>query len=117
MNMHPIVGSTTSKGIIGTMHRGLRWMGLKVREKIELKIHLAYDPEASVWYVAESDIPGLNLEAEDPAQLMRKIADCAGEMIELNAAEIISSHNDRKERPMVTFRPVFDSAVPVPAYG
>lgn len=97
------------------MQRGLRWMGMNVREKIELKVHLAFDAEASVWYIAESDIPGLSLEADDPHELVRRISECAGELIELNEDEILQ--NAREQRPTVSFRPVFDSPVPVAAYA
>lgn len=97
-------------------------MGLIVRE-IELKVHLAYDEEADRWFVAESDIPGLRLEAETAAALVERIGNCAQEMIELNATEIMEAHETvfqgltrrlgarRKTaagRP-VAVRPVFDS--------
>ena len=79
---------------------------------IELKVHLAYDPDASVWYVAQSDIPGLRLEADDPSALVRRIMDAAPELIEMNCEEIRRLHdrdNWQKQRPEVALLPVFDS--------
>ena len=78
-------------------------------EVIELKVHLAYDEEADVWYVASSDIPGLSLEADDPLRLIERIENCAAELICLNMAEIERKHARREEKPAVTLRPVFDS--------
>ncbi|WP_174274122.1 DUF1902 domain-containing protein [Sphingomonas bacterium] len=86
-----------------------------MRDKIELQIHLAFDAEASVWYIAESDIPGLRLEADTATELMRRIDECAEEMIALNEAEIVGNHPGEM-RPSMTLRPVFDSPVRLPAY-
>jgi hypothetical protein len=86
-------------------------MEFNVHKKIELKIHIAHDTDTGVWYVAESDIPGLCLEAENPQALIARIEACALEMIELNASEILAKH-DGKRRTMtqrVALRPVFDS--------
>ncbi|RYF11832.1 MAG: DUF1902 domain-containing protein [Oxalobacteraceae bacterium] len=77
-------------------------------QPVELKVHLAFDEEASVWYVAHSDIPGLHLEAETPDELVRRIAECAPEMIELNQDELIRKHYPSRDALRV--RPVFDSA-------
>jgi hypothetical protein len=75
---------------------------------IELNVHLAYDEEAKVWYVAESDIPGLSLEAANPQRLIERIEQCACELIELNQEEIEARFAPKKERT-VAVRPVFDS--------
>lgn len=75
---------------------------------IELKVHLAFDEEANCWYVADSDVPGLHLEADTPFALMERVAAAAGELIELNEAEIIKKHVHHK-RPAVAWKPVFDS--------
>lgn len=78
--------------------------------KIELTIHLAFDEEAAVWYVASSDIPGLFLEAETPQSLIERLAVSAPEMIELNLAEILSPRPNKGDRPPTfLLRPVFDS--------
>jgi len=87
-----------------------------VREDIELKVHLAFDKEAAVWYVAESDIPGLRLEADDPMELVRRISETAAELVELNLGEVVKNH-ENKARRNVRFTPVFDSSLPVAAYA
>lgn len=87
-----------------------------MRGDIELKVHLAFDTEADVWYIAESDIPGLRLEADDPMELVRRVAACAAELIELNEGEVLSKHA-KKRRPTVRFTPVFDNSLPVAAYA
>ena len=81
---------------------------------IELSVHLDYDEEAAVWYVAQSDVPGLNLDDTDPHQLMRRIDDCVPELIELNMPEIWEKHvgafSDRaKPSRRFAMKPVFDS--------
>lgn len=50
----------------------------------ELRVHLARDAKTRRWYIAESDIPGLWVEADTPGALMDRIADAAPELIELN---------------------------------
>lgn len=86
-------------------------MGFQSPMKIELAIHLAFDEEAAVWYVASSDIPGLFLEADSPQALIERLAVSAPEMIELNLAEILSRHEgtESDKHPAVSLRPVFDS--------
>ena len=89
-----------------------------MQDIFELKVHLAFDAEASRWYVAESDIPGLCLEADDPAELIERIQLAAPELIELNNAEIVAACQQRLKqknghiaekarRPFIL--PVFDS--------
>lgn len=92
---------------------GIRRLVRRVREMvapqvIELKVHLAYDDEADVWYVAASDIPGLSLEADNPQHLIDRIEKCAIELVCLNMAEIERKHAPRV-KPAVTVLPVFDS--------
>lgn len=91
-------------------------MGMNVREEIDLKVHLAFDEEAEVWYVAESDIPGLRLEAADPMELVKRITETAAELVQLNESEIIRAQ-ESKAHPRVRFTPVFDSSFPVPAFA
>lgn len=74
---------------------------------VELKVHLAFDEEANVWYVAQSDIPGLHLEADGPDELVRRIEECAPEMIELNHAEIVRTYRPKQE--VIRVKPIFDS--------
>jgi hypothetical protein len=77
---------------------------------IDLCIHLAFDAEARRWYVAETDVPGLCLEADDPASLIRKIEAAAPEPIELNGEEVERRFGlKRGDRMRLT--PVLDSPI------
>ena len=55
--------------------------------RVELQVHLAFDEDAAVWYVAKTEIPGLSLEADTPLELLQRIVDSAPELIELNSGE------------------------------
>ena len=68
--------------------------------KPELKVHIDFDEEAGVWFVAKSDITGLHLESDNPFRLIERIAEAANELMELNAA---------RHRPAMGWRPIFDS--------
>ena len=75
-------------------------------DRLELDVHLARDGETGRWYVAQSDIPGLWLEADDPIALIERIALAAPELIELNtdAGSVVDRASARHR-----IRPVFDS--------
>ncbi|MEA3063424.1 MAG: hypothetical protein QOJ94_3205 [Sphingomonadales bacterium] len=82
---------------------------------IELKVHLAQDEETHLWYVAQSDVPGLRLEAKTVHELMRKVEEAAPELVDLNRSEIAARHGEalagpEAERPPVTIRPLIDTA-------
>lgn len=81
---------------------------------VELQVHIARDDETGRWYIAESDIPGLRLEADSASRLLDRVASCAGEMIELNMAEIVRAKLLGVRRD-VTVRPVFDSPLELAA--
>lgn len=99
-------------------------MGFAVSETvtINLNVHIAYDREADVWYVAESDIPGLRLEAVTPGDLIQRLIPAAEEMIELNSEEIFARHVEKRKvvkmkrpAPKAVVTPVFDT--PMFAYA
>lgn len=69
-----------------------------MRETYELKVHLALDDESGRWYVSESDVPGLRLEADDPLTLIERIKDAAPELIELNLDEIVEACRARQPK-------------------
>jgi predicted RNase H-like HicB family nuclease len=48
-------------------------------------IRAEWDPEALVWYVAESDVPGLAAEADTVEELARELQVLVPELLELNA--------------------------------
>jgi hypothetical protein len=96
---------------------------VNMAKPVELEVHLAFDAEAAVWYVAKTEIPGLSLEAETPMELLRRIVECAPELIELNSgqvAEVVDVRSasgakrgkrtgTRRARTPIAVRPVFDS--------
>jgi predicted RNase H-like HicB family nuclease len=91
-----------------------------MEQEIKLNVHLAFDDEANVWYVAKTDIPGLILESESVEELIRRIQDAAPQMIELNAQEILDTYCPEqpvqkvsRARPPMSWLPVFDSALAV----
>lgn len=106
------------QGLRNFFNRGLLRSEFDMAETYELKVHLAQDEETGRWYIAESDIPGLWLEADDPMALIQRIQEAAPELIELNQKEILSAcaaraENRRPSRtnpaPRPAIRPVFDS--------
>jgi hypothetical protein len=100
--------------ILGGNRRSKRIM----EESYELRVHLACDQDSGRWYVAESDIPGLWLEADNPIALIERIQLAAPEMIELNQSEIVekcraknakSNQVAQSGRATPLWKPVFDS--------
>jgi predicted RNase H-like HicB family nuclease len=71
----------------------------------EFEVHIARDSETGRWYIRQSDIPGLWLEAATAQDLISRIAAAAPELIELNAAEMFPDGRPRQ----AAIRPVFDS--------
>ncbi len=53
-------------------------------EQSHLTITVAYDPENSIWFVRESDLPGLCAEAGSLDALNEIIADLAPDLLETN---------------------------------
>lgn len=45
-------------------------------------VKAAYDPEAGVWYVESSDLPGVNAEADSLELLAAKLPDIVADLIE-----------------------------------
>lgn len=45
---------------------------------------ISWDEEAGVWYVSNTDVPGLVAEAESEPDLARKVLDLVPELYELN---------------------------------
>lgn len=89
-----------------------------MEKTIELRVHIAQDAESGRWYIAESDIPGLRLEADDALTLIERVRVAAPEMIELNEAEIAAKHSGDVDHKLTAadiaklrhgITPVFDS--------
>lgn len=51
---------------------------------ISFSVNAEWDPEAEVWYVSESNVPGLVTEASTIDELLRKLKVMVPEMLELN---------------------------------
>jgi len=81
---------------------------------IELNVHIAFDEEAGVWYVADTDVPGLSLEAENADQLIARIYECAPRLIELNYEELSRRHAPARRQAMAV-TPVFDTPLLIDA--
>ena len=50
-------------------------------------LKLAYDPEARVWFVESSDLPGLNLEAATVERLQEQLPLAVADLIEKSGEE------------------------------
>jgi predicted RNase H-like HicB family nuclease len=50
-------------------------------------VHCTLDPDAGVWYVSESDVPGLMTEASTVVELRRKLEQVIPELLEANAVQ------------------------------
>lgn len=57
---------------------------MSVRSEHTYTVTCAWDAEAGVWYVAETDVPGLATEAESVEAMNRKLAVMIPELLELN---------------------------------
>lgn len=84
------------------------------KQPAELKVHVACDGETGRWYVSESEVPGLNLDAIDAPRLIRKIMVAAPELLELNAAEVQKLYGILPGAA-VRLTPVFDSPLAIAA--
>lgn len=84
------------------------------RAEAVMHVHIAEDGESGRWYIVESDIPGLRLEADDAVSLIRRIEMAAPELAEANAAEIERLHGIAPGGA-VRIVPVFDSPIQLAA--
>lgn len=51
---------------------------------MRIKISCAYDEDAGVWYVEESDLPGLHIEAARLEDMVQEIRALVPELVRLN---------------------------------
>ena len=66
----------------------------------ELHVRCEWDPEAGVWYVAESDVPGLSVEAASFEQMQEKVLAAALELVELNMPELLRGGRPQDDVPL-----------------
>ena len=50
-------------------------------------VKASWDDEAQVWYVKESSLPGLHLEADTPVELYAKLPGAIEDLLEGSAAQ------------------------------
>lgn len=84
-----------------------------MHHEVILKVQFAYDPEAKVWYVAESDVPGLVTEAASVPELIARVEAIAPELLELNAHHLPGAPQQGARE--YTLRQIFDTPVHVAA--
>ena len=56
---------------------------------VEFKVTCAWDDEASVYYVAESNVPGLSAESETVEGIQAILRDRIPELVRLNMPELM----------------------------
>ena len=60
-------------------------------------IRAEYDPEASVWWTADSDVPGLAADAPSLDELATKVGAMLPDLLELNADQLADA--SRRKAP------------------
>lgn len=82
-----------------------------MRNEPELIVHIKQDEDSGRWFISETDVPGLWLEAPTAAELVERIRQAAPELIALNAADAAPSRasTNAKTTYHPKVRPVFDS--------
>ena len=60
-------------------------------------IRADYDADAGVWWTADSDVPGLAADAETLDALAEKIGRMLPDLLEINAAQLLSP--ERRQGP------------------
>jgi Domain of unknown function (DUF1902) len=81
----------------------VEWHLLRVVAHLR-KIHVvcaSWDDEARVWYVRDSSVPGLSLEAESPDLLLKKLEAAVPELLVLNSKRSAIVAEGRKPLRMV----------------
>jgi predicted RNase H-like HicB family nuclease len=53
-----------------------------------LTLTAAWDPEAKVWYIASSDLPGLHLEGATPEELYDQLPEAIEDLLEGGQQEV-----------------------------
>jgi predicted RNase H-like HicB family nuclease len=53
-------------------------------------VKAAWDPEAAVWYIEHSDLPGLHIEAETPLELYEKLPGAIEDLLEGTGAREVT---------------------------
>lgn len=83
----------------GKMSKFFKRISELFRSPSHLLVVAQWDPEAQVWYVSESDVPGLVTEAESVEALLQRLDVMIPELLELNNAREV----DEEKPPTVPF--------------
>ncbi len=67
-------------------------------QEVRFKVVATWDPEASVWYVSDTDVPGLSTEADTIEHLNQKLMVMIPELLILNGV-LEKRDNDYLEVP------------------
>ena len=68
------------------------------RSSKAFKIKAVWDEEASVWYVAETNVPGLHAEAETQEELLEVLRELIPELVTSYEAAVVAAY--RAENPV-----------------
>lgn len=71
---------------------------------MNFKINVQWDDEARVWYVEDSNVPGLVAEAPTVEAMQALLRVRVPELLELNMPELLESHGSRSRYEIVTHR-------------
>jgi len=71
---------------------------------MNFKIDVQWDDEARVWYVEESDVPGLAAEADTVEALNSLLSVRVPELLQLNVPDFGKDQHDRSTYEVVTHR-------------
>jgi Domain of unknown function (DUF1902) len=71
---------------------------------MNFKINVQWDDEARVWYVEDSNVPGLVAEAPTVEAMQALLHVRVPELLELNMPELLESRGSRSRYEIVTHR-------------
>jgi predicted RNase H-like HicB family nuclease len=71
---------------------------------MKFTINVQWDDEAHVWYVQDSDVPGLVAEAPTVEALQSLLSVRVPELLELNMPELLESRAPQSSYEIVTHR-------------
>ncbi len=71
---------------------------------MKFKINVQWDDEARVWYVEDSNVPGLVAEAPTVEAIQALLRVRVPELLELNMPELLDSRQSRSSYEVVTHR-------------
>lgn len=67
-----------------------------------INVQVAFDPEARVWYVVESSVPGVRVEAETLEDMFKRVEAALIDLLEDDGdgscevpVEVVARHNSR----------------------